>query len=384
MQNPDTEFTGDYNLIVQLRQRRLYNLHKKTVLALKENSDKTILKGSEFLYNNYLLTKENQLVDLFEKPSSITGILGEFESFYEFQIFHLLQYYNLMIHIGKENNVKIDIKMIDEVINYLEKGDVSSNPTTTAYQYLILLKLREKEEYYFKIKQHYFEHFKQIDPPSAFRIHMHMIGYCADCYNFKGDRRFTAEAHELFKHSYVNERVTCGELLYPDFVNYIKVFSRASDTALAREFISDYSSKLPADQYDNCINFSLAYISHYEGELKNALKYVSMVNFPLAIMKVQVRILQVQLNYQLQYFEETRSLVESFKKSLVKEVIISDLYTNSIIGFLKAVITMISIKEETDVSKKQFELERLKENIESTQPNHFGIKFWLEDRLKEI
>ncbi len=120
--NPATKFIPDYNLIVQLRLRKLFSLHKKMVKSIEESFKKIEYKDSPFLYDNYLLTVESQFVDLFEKPSSISGILGEFESFYEHLIFHLLQYYNLMIHIGKENNVKIDIKMINEVVSYLEKG----------------------------------------------------------------------------------------------------------------------------------------------------------------------------------------------------------------------------------------------------------------------
>lgn len=382
--NPATEFTPDYNLIVQLRQRKLLNFHKKMVNVFSDNFKKREIKGSEFLYDNFLLSRERQLVDLFEKPSSISGILSEFESFYDYLIFHLLQYYNLMIHIGKENNVKTDIKMIDEVTAYLEKGPVSSHPTTTSYQYLILLKIKGKEEYYFILKDHYFRHFAQMDPSDAYRAHMHMFGYCADMYNFKGDRRFIKEGYELYKHSYLNNRVTSGELLYPDFVNYIKVFVRAGDTAIAGKFISDYSPLLPQDQHDNSVNFSLAYIYHYEKELGQALKYISRVNFPLAIMKVQVKIMQVQLNFELEYFEETRSFIESFRKTLVKEAIVSDDYKNSIVNFLKLTIILINIKQEAARKTQQFEANRLKDTVEKTQLNHFGIKFWLLDRIDEL
>ncbi len=382
--NPSTEFTGDYNLIVQLRLRKLFNLHKKIVLSLSDNFKKKELKGSEFLYDNYLLTRENQLVDLFEKPSSISGILNEFESFYEYLIFHMLQYYNLMIHIGKENSTKVNIKMIEEVTSYLEKGPVSTHPTTIAYQYLILLKIKGKEEYYFILKEHYFKHFNQMDHGAAYRTHMHMFGYCADMYNFIGDRRFVYEGYELYKHSYLNNRVTSGELLYPDFVNYVKVFSRAGDTELARKFISDYSRQLPADQYDNSMNFSMAYIFHKEGELTKALNYISRVNFPLAIMKVQAKIMQVQLNYELGYFEETRSFIESFRKTLSKEVIVSEDFKNSIMTFLKHTIMLITTKEESDKKIQKFEANKLNETINKKQLNHFGIKFWLLERVSEV
>jgi len=382
--NPATEFNGEFNLVVQLRLRKLFNFHKKLVLNLQKTFKENEFKGSEFLYDNYLLSREIQIVDLFEKPSSISGILDEFESFYEYQIFHLLQYYNLMIHIGKENNVKIDIKMIDEVVSFLEKGPVSNHPTTLAYQYLILLKLKQKEEYYFTLKAHYFNNFSKMDASAAYRAHMHMFGYCADMYNFKGDRRYIQEGYELYKHSYLNGRVTSGELLYPDFVNFIKVFVRAGDTELAEQFISDYSPLLPADQYENSINFSRAYISHYSGDIKNALMYISKVNFPLAILKVQVKILQVQLNYQLGYFEETRSMIESFKKSLAREEVISDEYKNPILSFMKHTIALIDLKLEVDRKKREFEKDLLKKSIADSQLNHFGVRFWLLDRIDEF
>lgn len=382
--NPATEFLGEFNLIVQLRLRKQFNLHKKMVLSLQEEFKKNKFKGSEFLYDNYLLTRENQLVDLFERPSSVSGILSEFDSYYEYFMFHLLQYYNLLIHIGKENNVKIDIKMMDEVLTYLEKGPVSDHPTTLSYQYLILLKMKGGDHYYFTLKDHYFNNFDKMNAADAYRAHMHMFGYCADMYNFKGDRRFVKEGYELYRHSYLHDRVTSGELLYPDFVNFIKVFVRAGDTSLARKFIEDYTDKLPADQLDNCLDFSYAYIAHYEGDLEKALRHISKVNFPLAILKVQVKILEIQLNYQLSYFEETRSLIESFKRTLAKEVIVSEDFKNSIQGFLKNTMSLVNLKHETNRKTKEFESARLADLISLTQPNHFGIKFWLEDRLKEI
>ncbi len=382
--NPSTFFMNDYNLMVQLRKRKLFNLHKKLVRSMEENFRNTEVKDSPFLYSNYLLTAESQLVDLFEEPSSITGILSEFESFFEFLIYHLLQFYNLMIHIGKENNVKIDIKMMDEVVSYLEKGPVSKHPTTVSYQYLILLKTKEKEEYYFTLKEHYFNHFSEMDASAAYRAHMYLFGYCADMYNFKGDRRFVIECYELYKHSYLNNRVTSGELLYPDFVNFIKVFVRAGDTALARKFIIDFTEKLPEDQLDNCVNFSNAYIAHSEGDLNKALACISKVCFPLAILKVQVKIMQVQLNYELGFYEETRSLIDSFRKTLLKEAVISEDYKNSILNFMKLTINLINIKQETSRKIQEFEIHKLTETINKTQSNHFGVKFWLEDRIESF
>lgn len=382
--NPATEFTSEYNLIVQLRRRKLFNLHGKLVKSIEKTFSEIQVKDNAFLYNNYLVSTESQFVDLFDKPSSISGILNEFDSFFEFLINNLLLYYNLLIHISKENNVKLDIKMMKEVTEYLEQGPVSKHPATLSYQYLILLKTKGKEEYYFKLKEHYFTNFEFMNEFSAYTVHMYMFGYCADKYNFAGDRRFIKEGYELYRHSYLHNRVTSGEMLYPDFINYIKIFVRAGDIELARKFIADYAAQLPKDQLDNCLNYANAYIANYEGDYGKALKLISMVNFPLAILKVQVRLMQVQLNFQLGYYEETRSLIESFKKTFIKEAVISEKYKDSIISFLKSTVNLINLKQETNKKIMLAEAKRLAETVGKKQMNHFGARFWLEDRLEEI
>jgi FKBP-type peptidyl-prolyl cis-trans isomerase (trigger factor) len=178
--------------------------------------------------------------------------------------------------------------------------------------------------------------------------------------------------------------VTLGEILYPNFINYVKIFTRAGDIALARDFMNDYMDKLPAKLSESCLNFSDAYILHYEGNFSKALALISKVSFPWVIMKVQVKIMQIQLNYQLGYYEETREQVEYFRKSLTKEENISADYKSSILGFLKLTVMLINIVQANDRAAKDYEKKALIKELDRGQKNHFGIKFWLEDRLAEI
>lgn len=90
------------------------------------------------------------------------------------------------------------------------------------------------------------------------------------------------------------------------------------------------------------------------------------------------------MNYQLAYYEETRDLIGTFKKTLQKEAVVSDDFKNSILIFLKHTIDLINIKEEVNKNEKQYNIEKLNESVTGTQQNHFGIKFWLQDRIDEI
>jgi hypothetical protein len=382
--NNMTSFDRDYNLLVELRHRRLWGYHRKMVKAIEKQFSDITIKDDRFLYNNYLLTMESHLSNVLEKPNSIERIQDEYESFYEYSVLNLLKFYSLMMHITKENKVNIDMKMFNEVITYIEKNPVSSNPTIIAYKYIVLLSSSRKEEYYFLLKKHYFDNFEKMSYEDAYYINMYIVGYATDMYNLNADYRFIQECFDLLKHAYLNDRVTLGELLYPNFINYVKVFTRAGHTELARNFISELKVKLPGDQLENCLNFSNAFIAHKEGRLDEALKLAVKVKFPWFIMKIQSKVLLVQLNYELGNFEETRELIESFKKTLTKEGGISEDYKVSISGFLRLTITLINIAQETEKRKKEYEASRLLELVEGSQPNHFGIKFWLTEQTGRL
>lgn len=382
--NVYTDFTSDYNLLVELRTRKLWNYHKKEVASLEKEFSAEEVKDSIYLYNKYLLTMEGHLAKVLEKPDSVTMIQEEFDTFYEFSILNLLKFYNLMMHISKESSVKTDKKMLGEVLSYIRSNEVSENPTIVTYKYLVLLAAERDEESYFSLKKHYLSNFKNLSYEDAYYANMYLVGYATDKYNIDGERSYINECSELLEHSYRNKRVTLGELLYPNFINYVKVFTRAGNISLAREFMHDYRDKLPANIAASCLNFSEAYILHYQQKFSESLALISRVSFPWVIMKIQVRLLQIQLNYRLGYFEESRNMIESFRKMLNKEENISEEYRLSMLGFLKCTVLLINIREETDKKKRRNLLETLKKEILPEQGNHFGVKFWIEEMLKEL
>ncbi|MBL8016666.1 MAG: hypothetical protein JNK43_05295 [Ignavibacteria bacterium] len=378
-----TAFDRDYNLLVELRTRKLWSYHKKEVAALEKEFSAEGIKDGIYLYNKYLLTMEGHLAKVLEKPDSVTMIQEEFNTFYEFSILNFLKFYNLMMHISKESRVKTDKKMLNEVLSYIKTNDVSENPTIVTYKYLVLLAAERDETFYFTLKEHYLANFSKLSYEDAYYANMYLVGFATDKYNIEGDRRFISECSELLEHSYRNQRVTLGELLYPNFINYVKVFARAGKITLAREFMRDYRERLPANIAESCINFSEAFVLHQQGYYAEALALISRVSFPWVIMKIQVKLMQIQLNYRLGYFEESRNMIESFRKMLNKEENISDEYRSSILGFLKCAVLLLNIREETVRKKRKNLLEILRKEILPGQRNHFGMKFWVEEMLKE-
>lgn len=382
--NVYTSFAPDFNMITQLRSRKLWKYHTKFVENYIKKFRKTEIKDGFYLYNEYLLTTEKQLSNVLKKPSSIEMIQEEFNNFHDFTMLNLLKFYALMLHIGKENRSAIELKMFDDVYNYINHERDFPNPTINIYKYVILLSFTKEIKYYHILKHQFSEQFRSLNFEDAYYAHMYIFGYCMDKFNTDSDRNFIKECYDLFKHSYQNNMVSLGVLLYPDYINYVKVFMRYGDKKLSLEFMKTYKNCLPEEQIENCINFCNALILQQEGEFKKALALILKVNFPLQILKVQVKILQLQLNYELEYYEEAREQSEYFRKSLINEKGLSETYRNSIIGFIHLFLKLIRTKETSDKSEKKEALSVLEKLLDKNQKNHFGIKFWLEDRLKEI
>lgn len=382
--NITTLFIPEYNMLTQLRTRNLLTYHDKLVAQYQEKFSRNKIKDGFHLFNEYLLVTERHLANILVKPSSIKMIQEEFNSFHDFTLLNLLKFYSLMLHISKENRATAEMKMFDDVLNYIQTTHSGSNPIINIYKYIVLLSVNRKEETYKDLKHEFLGNFDSLSIEDAYYAHMYIFGYCMDKFNIDSDRRYIRECFELFAHAYSKNMVSLGELLYPDFINYVKVFMREGDKKLTEKFIKEYQSSLPPEQAENCINFSFAYIAHVKGELKEALSLIQKVNFPLMIMKVQVKIMQIQLNYELGYFEETRELTEYFRKSLHKEEGISQDYKHSILNFLKLTVSLINLQLVNDKQKRDIGKSKFREELVLNQKNHFGIRFWLEDRIKEI
>lgn len=378
-----TSFSGEFNMLTQLRSRKLWKSHAKLIESYVKIFQKTEVKDRFFLFNEHLLISEKQLSVILKTPNSTESLQEYFDSFHDFALLSMLRAYALMLHVGKENRSKFELKMFTDVYNYIENTDFTGKPLINVYKFIILLTINRNEEFYFKLKKLFIANYGSLSDEDTYYTHMYIFGFCMDKYNIEADRKYIKECYELFFHAYQNNFVSLGELLYPDFINYVKVFMRMGDKKITQEFMETYKNSLPEDQYDNCMNFSNAYIAHSEGKFKEALSLIQKVNFPLMIMKVQVKILQVQLNYELGYFEETREVAGYFRKSIKKAEGISKEHKHSILAFIKNTISLIDLGLITDRTTLRLQREKLLEDIMKSQLNHFGVRFWLEDKLEE-
>jgi len=88
--------------------------------------------------------------------------------------------------------------------------------------------------------------------------------------------------------------------------------------------------------------------------------------------------MNLMLLYELEHYEAALSFIESYKKMLIKNPLLTEQYGSKNINFANAVAYLVKIKYGCSVSEKAALIERIK-NF-----SNISNKKWLESKIKEL
>ena len=375
-----TEFIPEINLTVNLRSLRILDLHEKALAAAEKKLESSKIRDGIYLYNKFLLADQRQILNTIKKPSSNQGLQESFNVQYELSLLNLLKQYTIMKHVSIENDKKFSMKMYEEVLEYIKRHNDFENITLKEYRLIALLLEEKTEEHYRELKKIYIEDYESLDEEDSYMALFYLNSFCAERYNNLAEKKYIFELRDLFKHAFSKDAVALGTFHYPDFIHYTKIFIRANDLDIADEFFKKYYDRVSGEQKENVFNHINALKEYSLGNFEKALYSISKVNFPSFILKLQVKLLHLQLLIETKNFEEARSAIHSFTQFLARNAAISRSYRSVINHFLKLCIMLISIYEtegKKEKKQKSGEFFLLAEKLNS---NLFGIKLWLLER----
>ena len=108
-----------------------------------------------------------------------------------------------------------------------------------------------------------------------------------------------------------------------------------------------------------------------------ALKYLSLVKYDTFVFKFDVRTLMLKIYLELGYYEQTRSLIDSFRHFILENTSITEYIKMVHLNFIKFVNEIMRLKE----SKKEFDPGRLINEITLSQARN---KEWLIEKIYEL
>lgn len=126
------------------------------------------------------------------------------------------------------------------------------------------------------------------------------------------------------------------------------------------EYISKYQSELPEDIRENYFNFCPAQIRFFLKEFEKSLELLSSLKHDELYLKTSVKIMQVQIYYELKHSENLISALESFRHFISNNKLIPGKRKAAIENFYKALYKLILVNSR---SEKSDELLFLQKNV---------------------
>lgn len=379
------ELRNEIKLLKELRIHGLINLYRKKVEQTGEHLGEIRKESEELLLTKYFYEDEKVNSTIIDSPAGhLEQIKIHFESFLRFVLFRILKFYNSQLHESNQNSFNYDFKLMNEILNFLENDTGYNIPIIELYRKMILLQLHKKEETYTELKMIFNESRENLDEADSFLAYIILNGFCANRHNIFNDRKYIKEAYSLMKTMYLYGKPILGKLLYPDFVHYVKTFSRARDFKLAEQFMNEWQEELPPEEKENCLNFSYALISYLKGNAEKALFHSSSIHFSSFIMKVQAKLLHMQILYSLGLYEQMRSAIDSFRHFAAKEKSLTEIYRTAMQDFLRLIVNLAELNETNDLNERKTLTQIFLINLKKMNANPFGIKMWLEDQIENF
>lgn len=375
------DFYIERKILKELRSRELYKIYEQKHSSYLKQIVNSRFKDEEHFFRLYELTDEYLWYATIKKPNAELNILQtEFDHYINYILIRLLRFYNLMIHEKNQNNVNYNLKLFDEILNYVKNND-SKIPVLEIFKTILLLLNTKERKYYdilWKLKEKYSEQLRFDD---NYLVYVHLYDFAAYMVNFKGEDSYNRDMFRIYKEMIDKRYMTPENFLYPNLMNVVKIACRVNEFEYAEKIIEAFEHYFPPDEKNNIITFCMGTIEYSKGNLRKAMKQFSMTNFQNYIFKVQVKILLLKIYYKLNMLEEALLLIDAFRHFLSREQNLLKEHRDSYTIFLNVMIELIKTKNSGNKKDSKLKLHKMKTIAEKMPANPFRIRVWLLEEL---
>ncbi len=363
------------NILEELQERNVDSLFEMKSKELLKKVESKKIKDYEYYREKYELT---QALKSFyfkrERKKSIPLFDEEIES--------LAKYFTLLfthkfIERYKEKrsftDVNFSLPFFDEINNFAAKNISGKENLFDLYYTELLLHISGEEKYYFSLKHIKEKTFNKLNSNTLANIYSTLTNYATEQLE-QGKINYLNELFNLQKEILKRKLYEniFSEFLY---INIVTTALRLGEIKFAEKFILDYKSKMNKDIRDDTYNYCLANIHFSKKNFSASLETISRINFSFSLHKYLIKNLTLKNYYELNEFDSSYSLIDSFKHTLKRDKSVPENVKILITNFTNFVRELIRIKNGY---KKKDDIEsRIKKEVTAE-------KFWLISKVSEF
>lgn len=371
------------NLLDVLVDRKQYALSEKILKesfkdlqSIKRKDDKYYYNKYRFEYMNYFfLTVSNEGV--YEKildKINFETLTGDITNYH---LISCLRLWHTAINVKRIYDKPFNEEAFNDFYSKIDINFYAGIPLIEIYYYMIKMQIEKNDADFYKLKELLNKYKKELDEFDLSNTYINLGNYCARRKN-EGETHFLKERFEIYKGE-INEKTYLinGYMSPKFFCNAVRSGLQQNEILWVKIFIDKYKSELSLENRNVIYSYCLAFYHFRLGEYETALVLLAKINFKEYYMKLEAKLLQIMLYYEMNSHESLISALDSFRhfvaagKSVSKETIAA----NS--NFARCLNRLIAIRNKFD--EMQFDM--LKDKLSG---NNIANREWLLEKFEEL
>ncbi|MBK8553413.1 MAG: hypothetical protein IPL53_21055 [Ignavibacteria bacterium] len=377
---------GNFYLSNQLRNRKLYRDFEKEYKLSYEQQKISDSGGIKDFIDRYFLNtvfrdyslEKDDFINAFEFTLSSDENLVAVALMVSFMLEdekNISEGYNLPLRYTIMGNL-LDCLDSEKLLSEMKKNNDRFYPYVLIFFMIYKMnKYKNKREYFFELKNLLVESQSLFGQSENYVFWNMLNSYC-------GVNQLFDESLNIYRYILENNiyKKTGEDFHIILFRNIVSDFTHAGEFEWLDYFIEKYSKELHIKHRENMHNFSYGYLNFAKRNFEKALQYLSKVNYDLFVYKIDVRLLLLKIYYELSYFEQAYSLIDSTIHFLRNTTEFSEQSKSEYRNFVKSIKKFLNIKSLNETGS--YSAAFLKEKISEAKTG--SLDPWLREKIKEL
>ena len=271
---------------------------------------------------------------------------------------------------------------LDDILRWIEEGktDIEKEPALDLYYRVLLLLLHKQEETFQEVRMILKEKYQLIPKQELWPIYSFALNFCIIQIN-SGDSSYYREILQLYQELLDREIIIFnGSFTQWSFKNIVTTGIRLQEFDWTEKFIRNYQDYLLPEAKENAIVYNLAALYHARRDFTQALQLLHNVEFTDTSYHLGAKTIQLKSFYELGETEALFSLIEAFRKYLLRNRQISDYRKKANNNMLKLVRKIYQLHlNQPILNSSNFNRRHksLDQQLKTVQP--IANKDWLEE-----
>ncbi len=371
------------NLLGEFNERNMFKEFEKTYEEVMEDMGKISARDERYYMNSFELanayfdymTKVHY--DKYDKYMTGDFIERRFNNLTYSYLISFLKFYCVTLNTFHVLNFKINMELFENMLGNFNQELFESAPVINIYYNAAMALLKpDAEEYYFKLKELILKHEVVLGKENLSDLFINLENYCTRKVR-AGKLNFLEEGFNIYKLELEKGLYLSNEVMSTAFyTSVVNVGCRLKQHDYVRSFIEKYKDELSPDSRDAIYNFSVALLETDLGQFEKALEFLSKVKTDHLYIKMDVRMLQCRLYYELNWDDSLESLLDAFKRTLANNKLIPDFRKLHYSNFLKYLGRLAAIRHKAD----ELDLDVLRKQM--LEGDNFYHRPWMIGRIE--